>query len=74
MSKNKKVPLELNPAVREHPSYEEGVNAFTSFYDIDDCEYEWHTEERMAWLCGWYDARMRDKLGHVFEKHGLEWP
>ena len=30
-------------------------------------------KDRCEWYNGWYDARIQDKLGHIFEKYGITW-
>ena len=30
--------------------------------------------KREQWFDGWYDARIGQRLGHILEKYGLEWP
>lgn len=74
MAKKKQVDPEFNGEVRARLEYEEGLNAFASCYDVDDCTHPASSPERMSWLCGWYDARTNDNLGHIFTKYGMTHP
>lgn len=63
----------IDPAVRDTRDYRQGRDAFLDGVRIDSCPHR-RGVSRTAWLCGYYDARTLDRLGHVFEKWNLSWP
>lgn len=52
-------------ATREHKCHGEGYRDYVKGFVDDDCPYDKNTDERMSWLCGYYDAWRMEK----FEKH-----
>lgn len=72
MAEEKK--YENPPEVRSRGEYQEGVNAYALGCTEDESGYEQGTAARMSWLCGWYDARTNDRLGHIFKRHGMVHP
>lgn len=70
---------ELAPGIRRSEAYKEGKDA----YQLNLClggdiepknPYSIRDGRRTAWFAGWYDERIRDRLGHVFDKYGLSYP
>ena len=62
---------ELN---RDIPEVRAGERAFEKNVLLDDCPYPKGNARRTPWMTGWYDGRMRARLGHVFKKHDISWP
>lgn len=61
---------EIDP--RSTPEYREGLAAYGP-RRRDACPYP-SGAKRLAWYCGWYDARTGVRLARVFKKWGIEWP
>ena len=65
---------EITDAIRAKVEYTEGDMAFSNFIDVDDCPYdsafmgseEPRSDERLAWMAGWYDAKYREKFPKLF--------
>lgn len=57
-------------------AYNEGYKAFLDGETQDGCPYPTSSknERRYEWMCGYLDARTRQRLGHVFDKWELKWP
>ena len=66
----------IPPAARDVLQYDEGRKAFDDGQDIDDCPYppKNFSMYRIAWLTGWLDGRRWQRLGHLYEKHGWNFP
>lgn len=69
-------PIDLPRALAE---VSEGETAYADGIAVDDCPYPSGTgaegnKARAAWMTGWYDAKMRDKLGHIWAKYGMTYP
>ena len=72
---------EVSSAVREHPAYTQGREAFQMSLcmgledGVDDfkpeCPYKVKDGRRMAWWAGWYDQRIEHRLGPLLAKYGL---
>lgn len=71
MTKKKQLPFD--DQVRKMPAHERGYRAFHDGISSNSCPFP-RGDQRMAWFTGWYDARMQDTLGHIFDKYGLTWP
>lgn len=57
----------------------EGEAAYAAGQDVDSCPYPSGNgangnKARSAWMTGWYDAKIRAKLGHIFDKYGMTYP
>ena len=50
-----------------------GENAYVAGMEAEDCPYKRHNANRIPWMFGWFNARTRERLRHVFEKHGIDW-
>jgi ribosome modulation factor len=51
-----------------------GEVAYAKGKSIEDCPYAIGCSKRTYWLTGWYDARTRHNLRHVFEKYWMTFP
>ncbi len=55
--------------------YREGVASFSPRLSENRvCPYPIGDGRRVGWMTGWLDARSNHRLGHIFEKHGMEHP
>ena len=59
---------------RKRSEYFEGRRAFGLSKIADDCPYEVGHNARVGWHVGYYDARTKESLGHVFERNGIDFP
>jgi|GEM_PF-3705027 len=62
----------------EKEPYYQGMVAHTSGQPADSNPYDSrkqknHSAFRLQWFDGFYDARIRERLGPVFRKHNLTW-
>jgi len=69
-------PIELPRTAKE---VAEGEAAFVAGQTIADCPYPQGqgldgNKARSAWMTGWYDEKMRAKLGHIWNKYGTTYP
>lgn len=72
MSKTRKA-TKLPTGARNTVAYREGRKAYEKGSDL--CPYEqWSGDQRSSWWTGWYDARINDRLGHIWEKWGISYP
>ena len=58
--------------------YEQGKSAYNTGISSNHNPYPSsksisQNKDRCEWYGGWYDARIQDKLGHIFEKYGITW-
>lgn len=51
-----------------------GESDFKNGRPISNCPFPMGDERRKRWMTGWYDARTRKRLGHIFERWRLQWP
>jgi len=63
----------IDNRVRRTMQYQEGVDAYTRELRPEDCPYK-TGKKKLSWLCGWYDSRTTDRLGHIFKKYKIAWP
>ena len=54
------------------PEYRDGAEAYREGRSVDDHDLD--KAGRNAFMDGWYDARTRDRLGHIFQRYGTTWP
>lgn len=54
--------------------YKQGCASFEQGAGVDSCKYAKHTSAAKAWRTGWYDARTRSRLGHIFDRWKLDYP
>jgi len=64
---------ELEPEARTMPDYIVGRRAYARGLDVDSCPHP-SGFRRISWMCGWYDVRTKRRLGHIFERRGMQWP
>lgn len=59
---------------RNRAEVEYGETAFEKGKAVSACPYAIGCSKRTYWMTGWYDARTRHNLRHVFEKYWIVFP
>ncbi len=70
--KNRMIDIE-NIADKNRHEVLAGENAFAAGMEVNECPYRINNPNRTPWMSGWYNARTRMFLKHVFDKHGIDW-
>lgn len=61
---NEKAPPEVHPRIKKLNAYRQGREAWLKGLSESDCPYPIRSgDNRMAWWCGWLDAKYSRLLG-----------
>jgi len=71
--------MKLTPTKRSEQlaiAYQEGADAYNSGAPVDTCNrlYKKNSVTAKHWRTGWYDARTRQRLKHIWDRWNIEYP
>ena len=56
-------------ATKKTKAYLAGIAAYEAGISVDDCPLHQDTSAKKQWLEGWYEARTKTRLPHIYAKY-----